>query len=453
LKRKIVTWFFLVGLVVAWFTGRALSEPPNYLDKAALLYNEPTTFILVNDNNPIVYQVLAKDDKESFLGYLTIGCTKGYQSDVYTAAQISPDGTIEGAVVVDENDGPQWVKKIAEEKLVDQFSGKNAADPLYQGHDIDAVSGATITSAGITGGVRQASHYVASVYLKLEPARVNEPWFSFDLLFIPAIWLLALAGLILKKNKLRWVTLSLSVIVIGFMYNACVSIGYFGSIMLGNFPLISINFNWYTMVLGILLTTLILGKNIYCTWICPFGAFQELLHLATGKKLSPGKKVRFLLTNTRKVLIWLVLILMLLSQKPSSYEPFGTLFGFTGDTLQWIILFYTLGVGIISYRFWCHNLCPVGYCVNVLAKVSRTIKGKFRKSAIQERPLETASIVESTAASQTSINKRVCDDMGQPTDKAVETKRIHDVLTLVMFVPGIIVIVLIMLTNYAIINI
>ncbi len=389
--KKGIIIFAIISLIAAWILGKVLYEPPDYMEKIETLFQEDGQVeYVLNNTNPLVYEVYTVS-QESFLGYVTVAGSSGYEGNVYTATRICPEGTVIDAIIVEENEWRHWIQKIEDEKYFEQFKLKNITDPFYLGHDLDGVTRATITSHAIAGGIRQGTHFVASTYFQLEPVKISEPWFAYKLLLIPALWLMIVAAVVMKYNRLRWVTLILGIVLVGFMFNSNVSISHIGAIMVGNFPAISNNFTWYVMIFGIILTTFILGKNVYCYWLCPFGAIQEVLHLASGKRLSPGKRVKQILMNIRKTLVWLVLIIILLTQAPSTggYEPFATMFAFTGNTLQWAIIFYTLIVGIISYRFWCHNLCPVGYCINLFADISRQVKSMVRDVVDKEQTISS----------------------------------------------------------------
>ncbi len=49
------------------------------------------------------------------------------------------------------------------------------------------------------------------------------------------------------------------------------------------------------------------------------------------------------------------------------FEPFGTLFFFSGDALLWGILIFLLVGGLFVERFYCKYLCPLGAALGVLA--------------------------------------------------------------------------------------
>ena len=125
------------------------------------------------------------------------------------------------------------------------------------------------------------------------------------------------------------------------------------------------------------LTLLLWGRGVYCGWLCPFGALQELLHqLARGLKLPEYKfpdVVHERLTALKYVIFVALFGLSLQSighaALAAEVEPFKTAivmhFNRSG-----IFLWYAAGLVIVSvfYRkFFCKYLCPLGAALAIPA--------------------------------------------------------------------------------------
>ncbi len=96
-------------------------------------------------------------------GYCLIVNTRGYCSTVSMAVGITPDGTITGLQVLSQQETPGLGTRITEVRPGDrepwftrQFRGRRG-DQLRL-HDIDAITGATITSRAVTEGLRHSIH-------------------------------------------------------------------------------------------------------------------------------------------------------------------------------------------------------------------------------------------------------------------------------------------------------
>ncbi len=95
-----------------------------------------------------------------------------------------------------------------------------------------------------------------------------------------------------KFNKARIVILGISIVFLGFSVNRPISISNIGAIFLGfTPPSLHEQPFWWLLVVGVLLLTLILGKNFYCFWMCPFGGLQEYITKLGGAKFGPSKKI------------------------------------------------------------------------------------------------------------------------------------------------------------------
>lgn len=112
--------------------------------------------------NPAVTSVDAVEEAyEAIKGGNTIGYvvktkTSGYGGDVILLTGINSDGTLAGMRVASQNETPGLGAKIAEEGFTSQFVGKSAANELNLGTDLEAISGATVSSKAATAGVNAA---------------------------------------------------------------------------------------------------------------------------------------------------------------------------------------------------------------------------------------------------------------------------------------------------------
>lgn len=95
-----------------------------------------------------------KDDHGTVLGIVFLLDVIGQSQPITFAIGIAPDGTLRDVevMVYRESHGDE----IADKRFRRQFAGKRAADPITLGKDIDAISGATISSRSATFAARKA---------------------------------------------------------------------------------------------------------------------------------------------------------------------------------------------------------------------------------------------------------------------------------------------------------
>jgi uncharacterized protein with FMN-binding domain len=363
----LATATLLVAFALPLFIARETGDL-TYLESAM---PEAVEFVKVGDVPPVYQAFGARDGRRALLGYVGLGSAAGYEGKIVTAVVADPEGVITGVRVVQHTEWATWFGKVQKAGFLEAFVGRQVNDRLALGEDLDAVASATFTSRGIAEGVRQTAHSIATSQLNLPvPPRERDLRLDAKTLSVLAIWLVAIAGAALKRNKLRWLTLVASAAVIGFWLAAPLSLASVSGLLLGRLPpFATAHLVWYLQMAGVVATVLMFGRNLYCYWVCPFGAVQELLAAAGGGSLVPGSRVGRVLRLARPLLVWGALIIVFVTRTPAagSYEPFGTLFTFTGSNKAWVLLVFTLVLGLLRARFWCLYLCPVGYVVDLLA--------------------------------------------------------------------------------------
>ncbi|EGW38180.1 4Fe-4S binding protein [Desulfosporosinus sp. OT] len=122
-----------------------------------------------------------------------------------------------------------------------------------------------------------------------------------------------------------------------------------------------------------------LANKIFCGWACPFGALQDfILRLNRDSKdrkgVFPQYKVSFALSNTVRILFFVVFVLVAFLWGTSIIEvinPFNTFnpakLTYTGISFILIMLIASLFI----YRPWCHFFCPFGLVGWIVEKFSR----------------------------------------------------------------------------------
>lgn len=111
----------------------------------------------------------AKDASGNVIGHLVTSTSKaGYGGEVTISIGITSEGEITGIGYLALNETPGLGMKASESEFKDQFTGKNAAQlTLVKGggasgdDQINAISGATVTSSAVTNAVNAALFIVS----------------------------------------------------------------------------------------------------------------------------------------------------------------------------------------------------------------------------------------------------------------------------------------------------
>ncbi len=101
------------------------------------------------------------------IGYvLTVTDHEGYGGDIQFAMGVQSDGTMNGISFLSISETAGLGMKAKEDSFRKQFEGKNAEKIVYTkngasaDNEIDALSGATITTNAVTNGVNAGLYYV-----------------------------------------------------------------------------------------------------------------------------------------------------------------------------------------------------------------------------------------------------------------------------------------------------
>ena len=98
---------------------------------------------------------------ENGAGYVITAQSRGYGGQVPAAVAFDAEGTILRVVMMSNDETPGLGQKVSEQNFTDQFSGRKAEQMTLS--DIDAISGATISSKAALSAVNLACEAFQSV--------------------------------------------------------------------------------------------------------------------------------------------------------------------------------------------------------------------------------------------------------------------------------------------------
>jgi len=130
----------------------------------------------------------------------------------------------------------------------------------------------------------------------------------------------------------------------------------------------------------ILSTIFIWGKSLFCGWICPFGALQEIIFKIRSLLIKNDTSIEFSVSITNKLKYFRYIIFFSLAivsfisydyaELLAEIEPFKTTWILGITNRPFLISFYTiflLGISVITYRFFCRFICPLGAFLSFLS--------------------------------------------------------------------------------------
>ncbi len=125
-----------------------------------------------------------------------------------------------------------------------------------------------------------------------------------------------------------------------------------------------------SLMLFVIVSFVIWGRGVFCGWLCPFGALQEL----TSKLAQKLKVTQIKISNKWHLRLWPIKYILLAGLVGTSFysmasvniaseiEPFKTAISMKFNR-EWYFIFYAvllLFIGLFIERFFCRFLCPLG---------------------------------------------------------------------------------------------
>ena len=385
--RGIVEGLAWVALVAAFIIGQIAARPDYEGMLKEALPGEVLIRSEVNTTLPVVYRVEGKQDViimaegEGYGGPLIVGVRARRSED---------GGRLAEVLMLSHKESPAFMEKLRRGHFFKQFGGKDVSDNFIVDDDIDAVSGATVSSRGFTTAVREAVHLGAVNHLQLKPTWQKPGWaFGAEEAVLVLLFVLAFIAGYRKGNFAKTAKLIVMVgtlVFVGFYANVSLSLANISGIFMGYIPSPQQHPMWWIMMIGVLGSIVFLGRNIYCQQICPFMVVQDLAQKISGVKMKIDSRFQKRARTLIFFLSWVALMLIFLAAHPAlgSYEPFAMMFSLEGLGIQWYILPASLLGSFFVPRFWCRLFCPVGLYLNELVRLRRRVRGWFPKNKTRE---------------------------------------------------------------------
>lgn len=255
------------------------------------------------------------------------------------------------------------------------------------------------TAAGKTSLALPLDYQLASAHILLPPEAPVPPWVEAwrdarQQVFILGIALTLLTLVLAFQQRLaktrvahRWVRsgfLLFTLVWIGWIAGAQLSIVNVFNYVRAPFQRFDIGFYLAEplIVMIALYTTfslLILGRGVFCGWLCPFGALQELLGQAARALKLPQWNPAWKLQNklwwgkylSAAIILGLAFVSLDAAVTASEIEPFKTAIN-SHFTRSWPYLIYAgaiVFIGLFTERAYCRFLCPLGGFLAALDKL------------------------------------------------------------------------------------
>jgi len=199
-------------------------------------------------------------------------------------------------------------------------------------------------------------------------------------------------------RRLRWAFLVFTLLVLGFYSQGQLSVVNIFTILQSllhgfNIEVFLIDPIIFILWSYVFISLFLWGRGVFCGWLCPFGALQEMLSWLAKrlgvKQIKIAHKLHTKLWGLKYVILLGLVDLSFYSlgtaEVAAEVEPFKTAITLI-FVRSWPFLVYALlllGVGLYIHKFYCRYLCPLGAGLAVL--------GWFRRFSWLSRRSECGS--------------------------------------------------------------
>ncbi len=194
-----------------------------------------------------------------------------------------------------------------------------------------------------------------------------------DLLLFVGFATLTLVSFFRKSVRLKYVTLAVAVVYLGFTKSQLISVVNIYGLATGNLPIFKYSLAWYLFA-GFTVVSTVLWGRLYCGRICAYGALTQLLDRVVPARLRVDvpKWLERRAARIKYGLLAATILYFLATADIAAYRYVEPFWMFTGraTTGMWVGLAVLLVATIFVRNLYCRFLCPVGAALGLLSKLT-----------------------------------------------------------------------------------
>ena len=296
----------------------------------------------------------------------------GYNSTTPLTIFLDENDRISEVEICENRETRGYLNKVINSGYLDLWDGLTPKEAST--YNVDAVSGCTFTSIAVAQSLQIRMQDLSKEKGKMA---IDRKLLARQICIVLVTILAAICFFNPNKTKiLRYVTLLLSIAILGFWTNSLLSLALFYNWMTNGISL-AIQLPLLIVAVLAILLPLFTKKSFYCQYLCPFGAAQEFVGgiglKVKGKRgqQTTDNRQQTLFTKAnifnffavlRKVILLTLLIIVALGVglDLSVVEPFP-IFNYQSIGFGVAIFAAVIIVASVFIRKpWCNYLCPTG---------------------------------------------------------------------------------------------
>lgn len=287
----------------------------------------------------------------------------GYAGEIALLIALDNQDSIVDVQIEKHRETPSYIDYIQSRNFLNNWTGLSVHQAVNR--DIAAVTGATMSCDAIEKSLRRSLAEIYDIdYVELGRHKAGFPLrqvLGFGCLLAAVFCAFGVRFF----TRQRTIFLIANIVILGFANGCLLSLSAIVNLLGGSLSLFDQSL-LFLIALVVILWLMLTGKNLYCLWICPLGACQELAGKNQANKKTLSAEVRQIIYVVRN-LYWLAIVVFIAAAMECSFfEPFAA-FSMRACS-GWHLLF--AGSIILASAFtpkvWCRFLCPTGYLLNLL---------------------------------------------------------------------------------------
>jgi len=369
--------------------------PPYAVDALAGERSAQETTATLDEGRPLRYYTVAGPN-ETLPGYIFASRdlapgVRGFGGRIDLAVHTDASGRLLDFLIVRSNETPSYLQLLG--GWLDSLKGRElfVAEPFA---GIEAVTGATVSSEAVLAALQESSREFAAQVLgrsvaasTLRGPRAERRWLPSGLdaagLYLVGAFAAAVVVTLWGGFRARLAVLVMTLVAGGVFLNAQYSSEQIVTLLSLQMPSPQLT-GALLLTVGVPVLVLLFG-NLYCGYICPFGAAQELLSYLVPRRFKtvPPREDMRAGRFVKYVVLFILVAAFFLSRNRTTLagDPLISVFNFRPSLAglregvaawsDWMLVVLAIAlVGALFFiRFWCRYLCPVGAFLSLLNHV------------------------------------------------------------------------------------
>ncbi|MFI3291693.1 MAG: 4Fe-4S binding protein [Opitutales bacterium] len=302
------------------------------------------------------------DLKQEYNVIYTMPYTKnisGYGGAIPLAIAVDKNNVVLDIQILKNAEDPSYLGEVIKAKYTSNWVGLSIAEVADK--KVNALSGATLSSTAIAKSMKARARQIIGA--ENEKAEIDYE----KIIKISALLFVILTGFLsfyfpAKFAKYRTFLLFSNIMILGVWQGAMLSVFTLANWLINGIPSI---YGYLLLVIFLIsiLVPIFTKKNYYCTYVCPFGASQELVAKAIRIDKISIKKLLFKGLNKARIIILIscfILLILGLGENIALAEPFSAFNPSFASKVAVGIFVVSLILSMFTPRIWCNYFCPMG---------------------------------------------------------------------------------------------